>query len=166
MPVNRGRDYTDFYITFYTHSLTQLHGILNFPVLFRDFSRCLTHPSFGSWKSQTVPLRHVQCFPLLGLLWELRCHVCSHRFRQSTVHVCNIACIVSDRIFVLFRLLRLVDNRYSYRNNTRIPILLSPDVSIVVSSVSRVTLLGLSFRQYSFYLCRYVHLAVQSQPDN
>lgn len=118
------------------------------------------------WKSQTVPLRHVQCFPLLGLLWELRCPVCSHRFRESTVHVCNIACIVSDRIFVLFRLLRLADSRYLYRNNTGIPILLSPDVSIAVSSVSRLTLLGLSFRQYSFYLCRYVHLAVQSQSGN
>ena len=127
----------------------------------------MPHASFLQvLETQTVPLRHVQCFPLLGLLWELRCRVCSVRFRQSTVHVCNIACIVSDRIFVLFRLLRLADNRYSYRNNTGIPILMSPDVSIAFSSVSRVTLLGLSLRQYSFYLCRYIHLAVQSQSGN
>ena len=43
---------------------------------------------------------------------------------------------------------------------------MSPDVSIAISSVSRVTLLGLSLRQYSFYLCRYIHLAVQSQSGN
>lgn len=73
---------------------------------------------------------------------------------------------LSDRIFVRFRLLRMADSRYSYQNNTGILILLSPGVSIVVSPVSRVTLLGLSFRQYSFYLYRYIHLTVQSQPDN
>ena len=85
------------------------------------------------------------------------------RFRQSTVRTYNVACIVSDRIFARYRLLRLAGDGYSYRNNTGITVSSTSNVSNTVSLVTWLNLLGLSFRQCSFYPYRYVRLAVQSQ---
>lgn len=75
--------------------------------------------SFICIKLIATPLRHVQGFPLLGLLWEFRCHAgyseaqphspLAFRFRQSTFRqVLTIGTAdSSDATFVSFRLLRL-----------------------------------------------------------
>ena len=75
--------------------------------------------SFICIKLIVTPLRHVQGFPLLGLLWEFRCHAgyseaqphspLAFRFRQSTFRqVLTIGTAdSSDATFVSFRLLRL-----------------------------------------------------------
>jgi hypothetical protein len=54
------------------------------------------------------------------------------RFRQSTFHAHNIACAVSGRIFVRFRLLQMADSGYIYRNNTGIPTSPPPSVTIAI----------------------------------
>jgi len=74
-------------------------------------------------------LRHVQGFPLLGLLWWLRCHIeyseanlialqLAFRFRQSTF--VGIATIwhnrLSDMTSALYRLLRLRCDKFLLHN--------------------------------------------------